>query len=99
MHSAARFISGVNRQLVVLAPAGQRVPPLSGVAVATGGTDHPLLAALQRLRARICVQEGVVLPSELTSDGRHVQPADDTSFHIVCTDTSGAVHGCVRYQL
>jgi hypothetical protein len=98
MHSAARLTSGVHRRLVVLAPAGQRVPSLSGVAVATGA-NHPLLAALQRLRARICVQEGVVLPSELTSDGRHVQAADKTSFHIVCTDSSGAVHGCVRYQL
>jgi len=98
MHSRAHLTGSLHRQLVVLAPANQRVPFLNGVAVATGA-DHPLLLALQRLRARICLQEGVVVPADLTPDGRHVQSADSTSWHIVCTDSSGAVHGCVRYQL
>jgi hypothetical protein len=98
MHSAAHLGSSVHRRLVVLAPAGQQSPPLRGVGVASGA-DHPLLASLQRLRGRVCVQEGVVLPSELTPDGRHVQAADSTSFHIVCADRAGTVHGCVRYQL
>jgi hypothetical protein len=63
------------------------------------GHDHPLLAALQRLRAREYVRDGVVLPSELTADGRHVQPTDATSWHIVCADSAGGVHGCVRYRV
>jgi hypothetical protein len=98
MHSTLRLTKSVHRHMVVLAPAGHRVPSLSGVAI-TSSDANPLLASLQRLRAHVCVREGVVLPSELTADGRHVQPADDSSWHIVCADNTGAVHGCVRYHL
>ena len=88
----------VNRRLVLLAPPGQPSPSLSGIHVVSG-EDHPLLYSLQRLRGRICVRDGVVLPSELTADGRHVQEADYSSWHILCADDQGSVHGCVRYQL
>jgi hypothetical protein len=98
MHSTLRLTKSVHRHLVVLAPKGQHVPSLRGIATASSD-GHPLLSALQRLRAHICVREGVVLPAELSADGRHVQAADDSSWHIVCADNSGAVHGCVRYHL
>ena len=94
----SRIARSVNRRLVLLAPPGQPSPSLSGIHVVSG-QDHPLLFSLQKLRGQICVREGVVLPSELTADGRHVQEADYTSWHILCTDHEGSVHGCVRYQL
>ncbi len=103
MHLASGFGGSVNRRLVLLAPPNQPHTSLRGVVTLPSkdlkGTDHPLLSSLQRLRGRICVREGVVLPSELTSDGRHVQPADYTSWHILCTDDHSQVHGCVRYQM
>jgi hypothetical protein len=98
MHSTSRFTTSVDRRLLLLAPPGQPFPSLRGMAVVSG-VDNPFLVALQRLRAREYLRDGVVLPSELTPDGRHIQPADATSWHVVCADTAGAVHGCVRYRL
>jgi len=98
MHSLSCFASGADRRLVLLTPPGQPHTSLRGIATESS-EDHPLLASLQRLRGRICVREGVVLPSDLTPDGRHAQPADYNSWHILCADSRGQVHGCVRYQL
>jgi hypothetical protein len=98
MLSNTRFATRVDRRLVLLAPPGQPFPSMSGVDTMSG-EDHPYLEALQRLRAREYVRDGVVLPGELTADGRHVQAADASSWHILCTDSTGAVHGCVRYRL
>src|SRR5271165_258059 len=102
MHLASGIGGSVNRRLVLLAPPNQPHTSLRGVATVSSqdvtGADHPLLSSLQKLRGRICVREGVVLPSDLDSEGRHVQPADYTSWHILCADGRGQVHGCVRYQ-
>ena len=56
-----------------------------------------LLADLQRFRGRIALEENAISPWQLTSDGRHVQPADDRGIHLVGTDGYGRVVSCMRY--
>jgi hypothetical protein len=52
---------------------------------------------MQRLRGRIYLNDGAINPSELTSDGRHVIPFDDDSWHLLVVASGNQVLGCTRY--
>jgi hypothetical protein len=56
-----------------------------------------LLTDAQRLRGRIYLQDGAILTSQLLSDGRHVQAADQKSWHLLTLDERGRVAACTRY--
>lgn len=60
-------------------------------------THHDRLIEAQRLRGRIAVQEGAVDPAQLSPDGRHVQAADQHSWHVLTLDAYGQVAACARY--
>jgi hypothetical protein len=55
------------------------------------------LAEVQKLRGRIALHEGAVDPAQLLADGRHVQPADRHSWHLLTLDEHGRVAACMRY--
>src|ERR1700683_721731 len=86
-----------NRRFVLLAPAG--VAPRGAFRHVEGdpGWRQELMADMQRLRGRIYVQDGAITPDELTSDGRHEQPIDEESWHLLVLSVSGRVLGCTRY--
>ncbi len=52
---------------------------------------------MQRLRGRIYLNDGAINQDELTVDGRHVQPIDEESWHLLVVNTKGRVLGCTRY--
>jgi hypothetical protein len=52
---------------------------------------------MQQLRGRIYLHDGAISPDELTSDGRHVQPVDEYSWHLLVLSDAGRVLGCTRY--
>lgn len=56
-----------------------------------------LLGDAQRLRGRIYVQDGAIGKEELTRDGRHIQPADALSWHLLTVDQHERVTACIRY--
>jgi hypothetical protein len=56
-----------------------------------------LLGEAQRLRGRIYVADGAIERYQLTASGRHVQPADQRSFHLLSLDENENVVACVRY--
>lgn len=86
-----------NRRFVLLAPAG--VAPRGAFRHVEGdpGWRQELMADMQRLRGRIYLQDGAITPDELTSDGRHLQPIDEESWHLLVLSVSGRVLGCTRY--
>ncbi len=60
-----------------------------------------LLAAMQRLRGRLYLQDGAIRQEDLTTDGRHVCPADRRGWHLLCLDPHDdrEVLGCARWLL
>jgi hypothetical protein len=56
-----------------------------------------LLVEAQRLRGKIALQEGAVEPWQLSCDGRHIQCADNSSWHLLTLDEHGHVAACTRY--
>ena len=52
---------------------------------------------MQQLRGRLYLKDGAIEASDLTSNGRHVLPTDEQSWHLLTVDTSGRVLGCTRY--
>jgi hypothetical protein len=88
--SALRTLSLVMPCNIVINPAFHRVRTDSG--------EHQrLLAEVQRFRGRIALEENAISPWQLTSDGRHAQPADEHGIHLVSTDFAGRVVSCMRY--
>jgi hypothetical protein len=55
-----------------------------------------LLAEVQRLRGSIYLDDGAILPEELTSDGRHYQEIDGRSWHVLTLNAGGRISGCLR---
>ena len=61
------------------------------------GEHQRLLAETQRLRGRIYLADGAVERHQLTESGRHVQAADQQSFHLLSLDQNARVVACTRY--
>ena len=86
-----------NRRFVLLSPPGT---PLRGTFHhVAGDTDRrrELLSDMQRLRGRVYVQDGAISQQDLTADGRHVQPIDEESWHLLILNSYNRVVGCTRY--
>ncbi len=60
-------------------------------------THSSLMAELQRLRGRVYLGDGAIQRTQVTSDGRHWQPVDEKSWHVLAL-SEGRVIGCARYQ-
>ena len=56
------------------------------------------LAEVQRLRGRVYLQDGAIESHQLSWDGRFVHPHDKSSWHLLFTNSSGTVSGCMRYR-
>jgi hypothetical protein len=82
---------------MLLAPSAADVPPAFQQIDRNLRRHDALLAGVQRLRGRLYLDDGAILPSQLTADGRHVLRADDVSWHVVSVGDDGEVNGCARY--
>jgi hypothetical protein len=89
--------SGAHRRNLLLAPTSVQPGPFGDIIV-DSSIHHHRLAEAQKLRGRIALQEGAVDPTQLLSDGRHIQPADEQSWHLLTLDAEGQVAACMRYQ-
>jgi hypothetical protein len=89
--------SSAERGSLLLAPSYVTPGAFANVLADTAGY-RTRLAEAQRLRGKIAVQENAIPASELLPDGRHVQPADRDSWHLLTLDASGRVAACMRYH-
>jgi hypothetical protein len=84
-------------RLMLLAPSAAHVPPAFGHFDVNVKRHDALLAGVQRLRGCVYLQDGAIIPSQLTADGRHVIQKDNASWHVVSVQPDGKVVGCARY--
>lgn len=84
--------------LLFLAPSAAAVPRhVTRTSVSAAAHEH-VLAQVQRLRGEIYLHDGAITEDQLTADGRHVQAADASSWHIVALADNGEVAACMRYR-
>jgi hypothetical protein len=55
--------------------------------------------SMQKLRAKVYLQDGAIQASHLTPEGRHCVARDRESWHFLVIDDRDEVAGCVRYLL
>jgi hypothetical protein len=55
-----------------------------------------MLSEAQKFRGSVYLEDGAILPEELTVDGRHSQAVDDVSWHVLLRSQTGRVCGCLR---
>lgn len=87
-----------HRSFVLLAPANEPLGRFPGGVTYSPELHSHLLGELQRLRGRIYLADGAVKPDELDPRERHIQTADDKSWHLLTLGTLGRVIGCTRFR-
>lgn len=86
----------LRRRFVLLAPRSSHQVHFSDSSI--DATLHQrLLTEAQRLRGKIALEENAIQPWQLSADGRHIQQADEHSWHLLTLDERGHVAACTRY--
>ena len=86
------------RRLVLLAPDDANLEGFSRPTVDRLLHDEAL-AAVQRFRGAVYLGEHNLAPSDLEPDGRHLQPVDAQSWHLLTVGAAGTVEACARITL
>lgn len=81
----------------ILAPSSGEVPDAFSRITGCPVQHERLLSSVQRLRAQSYRDCGPIV-AQLTPDGRHHQPIDASSWHLILEDHQGNVVGCSRYR-
>ncbi len=98
MKSILTRVSGPSpTETIVLPPAGAQVPGTFRNVTSNGAAYRSVLAQVQRFRGRVYLEDGAIMPAELTPDGRHMLPIDYRSWHVIAVEKSGVVRGCLRF--
>jgi hypothetical protein len=84
-------------RLVVLAPPKARIPCSFGGVLISSDHHQRLLFGAQRLRAKVYVEDGAIRGSQVSQEGRYLNPADESAWHLLSLNEDGEVCGCSRY--
>ena len=93
-----RRIASLEQRLVLLAPESANIPSSFANVDVNPGRHVQLLSDVQRLRGSVYLRDGAITADDLTSDGLHRTPEDNTSWHLLMTDPAGRVDACVWYR-
>jgi len=83
--------------LALLAPPNADIPEHFENVESDPSSHQELLAGMQRLRGQLYLSDGAIRRSQLSRDGRHLSPIDDTAWHLLAVSPQGEVLGCARY--
>ena len=89
-------IASIDQHLVLLAPPQATLPNVLNNVTVDSRERSQLIREMQFLRGSIYLQEGNVSRHQLTTDGRHETPEDETSWHLLMVD-GGHVRSCALY--
>jgi hypothetical protein len=96
MKLAGATESRLGRGFVFLAPRQVAESPFSHM-VDDSMEHERLLAEIQRLRGSVYLEDGAIQQDQLRHGGRHIQQADDLSWHLLTVDQQGRVTAGIRY--
>jgi hypothetical protein len=86
------------RSFALLAPADEALGDFRGDLTVSREIHSHLIAETQRFRGRMYLADGAIQPHDLDARGRHIQPADSKSWHLVVLGPMGSVIGCTRFR-
>jgi hypothetical protein len=84
--------------LALLAPVDETLGQFRGELSVSREVHSHLIAETQRFRGGVYLADGAIQPHDLDAKGRHIQPADSRSWHLVMLDPMGRVIGCTRFR-
>jgi len=90
-------IASIEQQLVLVAPPQATFADVFNNVTVDSFRHKQLIREMQFLRGAIYLDEGNVTRHQLSVDGRHQTPEDDTSWHLLMTDGGGHVRSCALY--
>jgi hypothetical protein len=92
-----RNIAAVSDRIVFVAPSTAAVSETFRHIDVDTGRHERLVRDVQRMRGSIYVKDGALQPHQLTADGRHQTPEDETSWHMLLLDKHQRVTACALY--
>src|SRR5436190_6575587 len=92
-----RNIASVSDRIVFVAPSTAAVSDTFSNVDVDAGRHQRLVRDVQRMRGSIYVKDGALQPHQLTVDGRHQTPEDETSWHMLLLDKHQRVTACALY--
>jgi hypothetical protein len=84
-------------RLVLLAPAAALATERFSRTEANSRRHEQLMREMQRLRAKLYLEDGAIRPAEVSPDGCHRHPDDSRAWHLLSLGCNGEVRGCSRY--
>jgi len=95
LKSIIQSLSDKQVEFVILPPIGARIPGVFQAVETNDRLHAAFLAAMQRFRGEIYLQDGAIQEQQLTIDGRHHLPVDEESWHVL-TLNEGRTCACLR---
>jgi hypothetical protein len=92
-----RNIAAVSDRIVFVAPSTEVDSETFRHIDVDAGRHQRLVSDVQRMRGSIYVKDGALQPHQLTADGRHQTPEDETSWHMLLLDKHQRVTACALY--
>jgi hypothetical protein len=92
-----RTIASASERIVFVAPSSDSVSDHFHNVEIDGLRHQQLVQDVQRMRGSIYVSDGAIQPHQLTTDGRHQTPEDETSWHMLLLNSERQVTACALY--
>src|SRR5262249_11905898 len=92
-----RNIASVSDRIVFVAPSTAAVSDTFRHIDVDANRHERLVRDVQRMRGSIYVKDGALQPHQLTADGRHETPEDETSWHMLLLNKHQRVNACALY--
>jgi hypothetical protein len=92
-----RTIASASERIVFLAPSVNSVSDVFHNVEIDGHRHRELVRDVQRMRGRIYLKDGAILAHQLTPDGLHQTPEDETGWHMVLLDKEQRLTACASY--
>jgi hypothetical protein len=92
-----RTIASATERILFVAPSADSVSDLFHNVEVDGRRHRELVRDVQQMRGSIYLSDGAIQAHQLTSDGRHQTPEDETSWHMVLLNKEGRLCASALY--
>jgi hypothetical protein len=93
-----RTISSLDERLVILAPPDVAIPDQFTACEFDLERHSALIETIQRFRGSVYSEDGAVRGEHLSSDGLHLTPEDNHSWHLLLMNREGGIRACTWYR-